>query len=159
MDDFTDNATYGPASGTLSSTLFDNDSYGASTSAQLFGPEWPNMYQYIRACNLFIEKVNAANFSAGSKAGMIAQARFLRAYFYKSLIDLYGGVPIITEVLNNTTQGDSIFYARSSYDSCVSFIQTECQQAAASLPSTQTGINIGRATSGAALALDRKSVV
>src|ERR1700743_3143745 len=26
LDDFTDNATYGPASGTLSSTLFDNDS-------------------------------------------------------------------------------------------------------------------------------------
>ena len=153
LDDYTDNATYGPASGTLSSTLFDNDSYGPSASAQIFGPQWPNMYAYIRKCNLFIQKVNATSFSDASKKGMIAQARFLRAYFYKSLVDLYGGVPLITKVLDNSTQGDSIFYPRSSYDSCVSFIQSECTLAAADLPATQTGINIGRATSGAALAL------
>ena len=153
LADFCDEATYGPASGTLSSTVFDNDSYGPSASAQLFGPEWTNMYAYIRKCNLFMKKVNATNFPDNSKKVMNAQARFLRAYFYKSLIDLYGGVPLITSVLNNTTQGDSIFYARSSYDSCVGFIETECQLAAADLPVSWTGLNIGRATRGAALAL------
>jgi hypothetical protein len=153
LEDFTDNATYGPASGTLSSTVFDNDSYGASATAQLFGPQWTNMYAYIRKCNLFMQKVTATNFSDGSKKSMIAQARFLRAYFYKSLVDLYGGVPIITRVLDNTTQGDSIFYARSSYDSCVGFIESECRAAAADLPASWSGLNIGRATSGAAFAL------
>ena len=153
LDDYTDNATYGPASGTLSSTLFDNDSYGPSATAQIFGPQWVNMYSYIRKCNLFMQKISAAPFADASKKGMTAQARFLRAYFYKSLVDIYGGVPLITRVLDNSTQGDSIFYARSSYDSCVAFIQSECQLAAADLPVTQTGINIGRATKGAALAL------
>jgi starch-binding outer membrane protein, SusD/RagB family len=153
LDEFSDNACYGPEAGTLSYSLFNNDSYGSSTAAQIFNSQWTNMYVYIRACNLFIEKVTAANFQAGTTSSMIAQARFLRAYFYKNLIDLYGGVPIITKVLDNETQGDSIFYPRSSYDSCVFFIQNECTQAAANLPLTVSGVNIGKATQGAALAL------
>ena len=104
------------------------------------------MYANIRACNLFMEKVSGANFLPGTTNGMVAQARFLRAYFYKQLIDLYGGVPLITKVLDNETQGDSIFYPRSSYDSCVSFIQNECTLAYQNLPLTVTGTNQGKAT-------------
>lgn len=150
LADFTDDATYGPLGG-YSHQRFDNSSYGPSNL--LFGPTWRNMYTAIRKCNLFIEKVGSSNFEDNTKKVMIAQARFMRAYFYKTLIDLYGGVPVITEVLNNNTQGDSIFYARSSYEECVSFIQSECAAAAEDLPQSWTGENVGRATWGAALAM------
>lgn len=151
LDCYTDNATYGPGPGNESYLLFDNDSYGPSTD--MFNPHWKNMYTDIRKCNLAIEKVTASSFPDATKKSMIAQARFLRAYFYKSLIDLYGGVPLITKVLDNTTQGDAIFYARSSYADCVAFIQKECTEAAADLPQKVTGTSIGYATSGAALAM------
>ena len=151
LADYTDDATYGPSSGTPSALVFDNSSYGPSNL--LFTNTWKIMYANIRKCNLFIQQVDAAEFSAETRKTMMAQARFLRAHFYKTLIDLYGGVPLIEKVLNNDTQGDSIFYARSTYEECVSFIQTECAAAAKDLPRYWTGENVGRATWGAALAM------
>jgi len=151
LECYTDNATYGPEPGNESYLLFDTDSYGPAND--LFNPQWTNMYADIRKCNLAIEKVTASNFPDATKKGMIAQARFLRAYFYKQLIDLYGGVPLITTVLDNTTQGDAIFYPRSSYADCVTFIQTECAAAAVDLPQKVTGTSVGYATWGAAMAL------
>ncbi|MES2277095.1 MAG: RagB/SusD family nutrient uptake outer membrane protein [Bacteroidota bacterium] len=151
LECYTDNATYGPSAGNESYLLFDNDSYGPAND--MFSPTWVNMYTAIRKCNLAIEKVAASNFPDVTKKSMTAQARFLRAYFYKQLIDIYGGVPLITTVLDNTTQGDAIFYPRSTYADCVSFIQTECTAAATDLPQKVTGTNVGYATWGAAMAL------
>jgi hypothetical protein len=150
LADFTDDATYGPLGGN-SYKLFDNSSYGPSNL--LFSTTWGKMYAGIRKCNLFIEKVSASKFEDNTKKVMIAQARFLRAYFYKTLIDLYGGVTIITRVLDNITQGDSIFYPRSTYADGVSFIQTECEAAAQDLPTEWGARDIGKATRGAALAM------
>lgn len=151
LDVYTDNSTYGPAPGNRSFLQFDNSSYGPSTD--MFNPQWKNMYTDIRKCNLAIEKISASGFSDATKKSMIAQSRFLRAYFYKQLVDIYGGVPLITKVLDNTTQGDSIFHARSSYQDCVSFIQNECAAAAQDLPKTVSGKDIGYATWGAAMAM------
>lgn len=150
LDNFTDNTTYGPSAGNPSAQLFDNNSYGPSNP--LFRDQWRKMYESIRKCNLFFEKVTASDFEETTKKGLLAQCRFLRAYFYRQLVDLHGGVPIITAVLRNDT-GEEIFYPRNSYDECVSFIRDECEAAAADLPTTVTGADIGRATKGAALAL------
>jgi len=150
LDNFTDNTTYGPSAGNPSAQLFDNNSYGPSNP--LFRDQWRKMYESIRKCNLFFEKVTASDFEETTKKGLLAQCRFLRAYFYRQLVDLHGGVPIITAVLRNDT-GEEIFYPRNSYDECVSFIGDECEAAAADLPTTVTGADIGRATKGAALAL------
>lgn len=150
LENFTDNTTYGPAAGCASAQLFDNDSYGPSNL--LFTNQWKNMYANIRKCNLFMEKVPASNFPAATKKVMLAQARFLRVYFYKQLIDLHGGVPLITKVLRNNP-GDTILFARNSYADCVAFIQAQSQLAADSLPAVWTGKDKGRATRGAALAI------
>lgn len=151
LDNFTDNSTYGPVAGPASAVLFDPGSYGASNT--LFDNQWRYMYAYIRKCNLFLEKVSASDFDTTKRKTMIAEARFLRAYFYKQLNDLYFGVPLITKALDNQTQGDSIFYKRSTYEECVNFIRIELQAAANDLPVTVTGSNLGHATKGAALGL------
>ncbi|HTF30682.1 MAG TPA: RagB/SusD family nutrient uptake outer membrane protein [Flavitalea sp.] len=150
LDDFTDNTTYGPSSGLASAQYLDNGSNNPTTS--MFQDTWTKMYANIRKCNLFIQKVTGTDFPDGTKNRMIAQARFLRVHFYRTLIDLYGGVPLITKVLDNNT-GDDIFFARNTYEECVAFVQTECAEASNDLPLTVTGKNIGRATKGAALAL------
>lgn len=151
LANYTDDATYGPLGGVNSHELFNNSSYGPSNL--LFSTTWTKMYAAVRKCNLFIDKIGSSNFDDDTKKVMIGQARFMRAYFYKTLIDLYGGVPIITKILDNNTQGDSIFYPRSSYEDCVSFIQSECEAAATELPEGWTGKDIGRATWGAALVM------
>lgn len=108
-------------------------------------------YEFIRACNLFIQKVTASNFSADFKKQKLAEARFLRAFFYQYLYIAYGGVPIITDVLNNTTQGDEIYRPRNTSAETVKFITDELTAAAADLPLTTS--EYGRATKGAALTL------
>jgi hypothetical protein len=150
LANYTDDATYGPSSGLHSFTLFNSDSYGPSNL--LFPNTWKIMYQDIRKCNLFIKKVSASGFDKNTEKAMLAQAHFLRAYFYKTLVDLYGGVPIITEVLNNQTQ-DSLDFPRSSYKESVVFIDSECTLAAQNLPQKWPAKDLGRATWGAAMAM------
>ena len=119
----------------------------------MFTPHWKNAYASIRRCNIFIENVTAANFDEAAKKPLLAQAKFLRAYFYKSLMDLYGGVPIITKVLNQDKDGAAILNPRNTYEECVAFIEKECEEAAADLPLKVDAKDAGRATKGAALAL------
>ncbi|HLN54952.1 MAG TPA: RagB/SusD family nutrient uptake outer membrane protein [Bacteroidales bacterium] len=150
LDNFTDNSTYGPDAGPASALLFNSGSYNPSNT--LFNNQWKNMYANIRKCNLFFEKVQASSYPKSTKTVMLAQVRFMRAYFYKQLVDLYGGVPIITEVLRND-DGEDIFYPRNTYDECINFICNESQLAADSLPLKWTGKDLGRITRGAALTM------
>jgi hypothetical protein len=151
LDNFTDNAISGPIAGIPSRQLFENASYGPSN--ELFTNTWSTMYANIRKCNLFISKINEATFDEPTRKTMLAQAHFMRAYFYKTLTDLYGGVPLITDVLDNGTQGDAIFRPRNTYEECVAFIRRECDAAAADLPESWSGSQLGKVTKGAAKAL------
>mgnify|MGYP001288722239 FL=1 len=52
--------------------------------------------QEVSFCNSFIS--NAQNLSGEQVSLFIAEARFLRAYAYYNLLDLYGNVPLTTEI-------------------------------------------------------------
>jgi len=107
-------------------------------------------YSSIRNCNLFIEKVTASSLDDTWKKGRLTEVRFLRALFYQMLWIHYGGVPIITNVLDRYTQGDAIFYARNTSDEVFKFITDEL---AAIIPDLPIKPETGRASLGAALAL------
>lgn len=129
---------------------------GYTPSDNLHGYDWTiqrewNYYDLIRSTNLFIQNVSESNdLPADWKVGRLAEARFLRAYFYSILATYYGGVPIITDVLNYSTQGDDIFRPRNSAEETFKFIADECDAIADDLPVTNEP---GRAGRGAALAL------
>ena len=112
--------------------------------------DWTTQYTNIRKCNVFIKNVTTSSFSNDFKTQKIAEARVIRAYFYQILWMTYGGVPLITEVLNADTQGDSIFYPRSTSDETLQFITSECADAYSSLPDIPSSGKIGK---GAAMAL------
>ena len=79
------------------------------------------------------------------------EGRFLRAFFYFELVKRYGGVPIVTNVINLTD--NFLSSKRNTLAECVQFITNECDSAATILPLQQDPANMGRATKGAALAL------
>jgi len=114
---------------------------------------WTGNYTNIRKCNVFLQEVaaNKSNFSAQWYTERVGEVKFLRAFFYSLLFQSYGGVPLISVPLNNQTQGDSIFVARSSLDATLAFIEADCDSAALLLPLVPT--ETGRATKGAALTL------
>ncbi|WP_242922107.1 RagB/SusD family nutrient uptake outer membrane protein [Pontibacter liquoris] len=109
---------------------------------------WNSTYKNIRACNLFMEKIEDVPFEVQSqKDQLIGEVTFLRAYFYHRLAALYGGVPLITKTY---TLNDDFTAPRNSYEEIISFVASECDKAAALLsPSGDKA----RATQGAALAL------
>lgn len=109
-------------------------------------------YERIRSCNLFINKVSESDFSESFKRERLAEARFLRAWFYHYLWMAYGGVPIITDVLDSNSD-DELYYPRASALETFEFIDKELDEIYMDLPVTQTGADSGRATRGAALTL------
>jgi len=114
------------------------------------GPTYWGQYTNIRKANVFIEKVAASSLPADYKKLRIAEARFLRAYFYQLLWTHHGGVPIITNVQNITEDGDAVFVARNTDQETYQFIVSELAAIAPDLPLKTTQARITR---GAALTL------
>ena len=82
---------------------------------------------------------------------MVAEARFLRAWYYFILLEHYGGVPIVGDKLYTYTE--PISAKRNTFEETVNYITSQCDSAGASLPTTQSGLTYGRASKGACLAL------
>ncbi|MBX2922249.1 MAG: RagB/SusD family nutrient uptake outer membrane protein [Chitinophagaceae bacterium] len=112
---------------------------------------WNNSYNFIRACNNIIEKAAAS--SDNSIKRYVAEAKFFRAWYYWKLLRLYGGVPLITTVLN--TEDPDLFTSRSSQVATADFILKDLDEAQNDLPvrSDLSNPDIGRITKGAALSL------
>jgi len=105
---------------------------------------YTNMYIGIRYCNYvfenldkgnaFILPINATYIKADSTIIRYkAENYFLRAYFYSELLKRYGGVPIVTKVLNPS---DELNLPRNSVDEVVNQIVMDCNKAVRSLPKT-----------------------
>lgn len=123
-----------------------------TVNAGIIGEEpYKTCYSNIRAVNVLIKNLPRAPLRAAYKTQMVAEAHFLRAWYYSILVEHYGGVPLVGDTL--LTYETPIVAKRSNYEDCVNYILAECDSAAAVLPTTQTGLNYGRASLGACLAL------
>lgn len=143
-ENFSDNSMNGQA-GRVSTNI-----YGPSIYTPSNAPNKWSLYTSIRKANLFIQKVGASALEENWKKLRLAEARFLRAYFYSILWTYHGGVPIITDVLNQNEQGDEVFRPRNTAEETFAFITSECNEISGDLPLTAES---GRATWGAAMTL------
>lgn len=114
---------------------------------------WNSGFQFIRKINVFLEQMadeQALEFE--DKPRMIAEAKFLRGYIYFSLIERFGGVPIVRETYN---LGEEQVFSRNTFEECVEFIDEDLAEAIPGLPARYdaTDANFGRATADACLAL------
>lgn len=119
---------------------------------------WQYRYKGILRCNIALDRIPGVMMDEAKKARYIAEAKFLRAYFYFELVKNFGGVPIVDGFLM-PEQVSGI--TRSSAEDCYAFIAKDLSEAAADLParSSLTSSEVGRATSGAALGLLGKAQV
>ncbi len=79
---------------------------GANDATSTFALNvWTSCYSGISRCNYIINKLDetAEGLNAQIVAQAVAEAKFLRAYYYSHLIDLYGDVPLILESLTLET--------------------------------------------------------
>jgi hypothetical protein len=116
---------------------------------------WSELYQGVYRANLVIENVPGIDMDKDLRARLVAEAKFLRGYFYFQLIKTYGGVPLITHTLDP----DEYCQPRATMEECWAQIEEDLADAADILPekSEYPDSDMGRATRGAANALLAKA--
>jgi hypothetical protein len=134
--------------GTAYNVIFQS---GAVSALNIPTDAWDITYANIRRVNVFLSHIATTPLSASLQSRLIGEARFLRAWYYFILIKHYGGVPLVGDVVYQAT--DKIPGKRNTYAECVSYIESECNAAANLLPLQQNGLDYGRITKGACLAL------
>ena len=120
---------------------------------------WQYRYKGILRTNIAISKMAEAPIAdEEKKARLIAEAKFLRAFYYFELVKNFGGVPIVeTFAMPEEIQG----ITRNTVEEVYAFIEKDLKEAAALLPkrSSQSDSEVGRATRGAALGFLGKAYV
>ncbi len=111
---------------------------------------WQELYKSIARCNNII--VNTSK-ELDSYDELVGQAYFLRAFDYWYLVNLYGNVPLITELPDL----DNLLVKQAEPLKVWEQIIADLEKAETMLPDNWSGENSGRPTSGAAIALKGKS--
>ncbi|MBN9382346.1 MAG: RagB/SusD family nutrient uptake outer membrane protein [Chitinophagaceae bacterium] len=109
------------------------DQRNAMTESVLY---WGNAYGLIREVNYFLQTLPKykANFDAGDVDSWIGEAHFIRAFTYFALAKRYGGVPIVTSVLEYPTKElSSLDVPRASEEKTYDFISADLDTAIAKL--------------------------
>jgi hypothetical protein len=124
---------------------------GSPTNPDL-NDTWVWLYEGINRANLIIEKVPlvpASELKASLGARYVAEAKVFRAWYYFTLVNLFGGVPLITVY----PEASQLQVPRSTREEVYSQIERDLTEAVADLPLQYDASNIGRVTKGTANAI------
>ncbi|MGB1074949.1 MAG: RagB/SusD family nutrient uptake outer membrane protein [Flavobacteriales bacterium] len=126
--------------------LFEN--FQGNGSSKLVLGEWQAAYKGIAYCNLALARIPGIEMDEDLKARYLAEAKFIRAYWYMNLVTMFGGVPLVLEPLAPSQYQQ----ARNTAGEIWTQIEQDLSQARGDLPfrtQLSTG-DLGRATWGAA---------
>jgi len=115
---------------------------------------WSLLYEGITRSNIVIAKVPAINMDDALKARILGEAKFLRAWYYFTLVNIFGDVPVILQPKN---AADLQIAQSPVAEIFTTVIEPDLVAAAASLPDKYSGADVGRITNGAATALLAKA--
>lgn len=118
---------------------------------------WSHYYKAIRLCCQFLENSHKANdklLVEGEVEGYAADARFLRAFYYSQMLELYGPFVIIDKTIDYS-QLESYPTTREPIDACVDFILKELEICIEQLPVNEEILSsdYGRPSKEAAMAV------
>ncbi len=123
---------------------------------------YAQLYWGINKANVAIDNIPAIPAEkfvdpTHSQANLVRESRFIRALLYFDLVRMYGSVPLVLHD-QQTVANAGTLVGRTSKDSVYAQIIADLDSSTL-LPSSYTGANIGRVTSGAAHALLAKVYV
>ena len=108
---------------------------------------WDSFYKIITDANTLINRIEVVTYdSEAQKAAKIAEAKFFRAYAYRSLAILYGGVPLIADEVT----GPKRDYVRAPVNEVWDFIESDLLDAQRDLPDANNVEQDGRIAKAAA---------
>ena len=112
---------------------------------------WNGYYRAIFRANIAIERIPEIKMDVALQNRLIAESKFLRAYFYFNLVRWYGDLPLVTKQLTQ----DEFKQKRNTTTEVYTQIIADLKAAIDVLPekSKYTPDDLGRATKGAAKGL------
>lgn len=129
------------------------DNFTATSTEGQLSDFWNGQYQNINLCNQVIDNIPAIEMDGNLKTRYLAEAKFVRAYSYFRLVRAFGDVPLRLSIPKDAS-GYNI--PRTAKATVWKAVEQDLADAAAVLPQTYSGADVGRATKGAALALRAK---
>lgn len=141
------------------SVVYDMENFKTQSSNDYLYAYYKAQFEGISRANLVIEQVplmqNDTSKNSNLKTRAMAEAQFLRAYYYFRLARLFGGVPKIDYYIKAQSEWKK---PRASLDSIYYLIQDDLKKSIPVLPlkSKYESKDLGRATKGAAQALYMK---
>lgn len=117
---------------------------------------WKAWYIAINRANTVIQRMEGVTFSEKLKKQYIAEAKFIRAFSYFTLVKLYGDLPLFTKPVETSQIGN---VSRAPYEEVIAQIEQDLKDAAIDLPLTCPSTEIGRATSSAAKGLHARVIM
>jgi starch-binding outer membrane protein, SusD/RagB family len=123
---------------------------GAVTPANaVMNSVWNGLFIVIHRSNTVIANGPNVMDDDALRDRCVAEAKFWRAWAYFELVSVWGPVPIYSEPVKSPSD----FQSRAAEADVYALIKQDLTDAAAILPASYTGANLGRVTKGAANAM------
>lgn len=117
---------------------------------------WSETYKKVRSALIFIENVKPLP-DQRQTVELVEryknEARFLMAYYYSMMLELYGPFPLVTSLSDVSASTEDLQLPRTPYDDIVNYLDNEFMELSRVLPDSYDDTNVGRPTKGACLAL------
>lgn len=126
-----------------------------------------NIWQGIRHCNIFLEHIRVEDGGPRDleeylREQWIAEVKAIKAYLHFYLLQLYGPIPIVDEVIPISAKGEELAIYREPVDDVVDYIVNTLDDAMESLPDLN-GLDVvsewGRFTKTIARSIKAKTLV
>ncbi|AHJ98422.1 RagB/SusD family nutrient uptake outer membrane protein [Hymenobacter swuensis] len=113
--------------------------------------QWLMTYRTIARCNIILGRAGAIKLTDATRNRYFAEVRFIRALAYFNAVRIWGDVPLVTREIASIAEAYE--FGRTPAAQVYTQIEEDLAFAEANLPVAQTGVNLGRATKGAAQGL------
>jgi starch-binding outer membrane protein, SusD/RagB family len=144
-----DDATKGGLAGDQSDIQF-IDEFSYSNNNGALEKIWKHYYEGISRANYLLYYGPDIPMDDAIKNRILGEAKFLRAYFYFNLVNIFGDIPL---KLNPPLNEAEINKPKSPVASIYAQVEKDLQDAGDVLEIEYTGADVGRATKGAAFGL------
>ncbi|HEX8548873.1 MAG TPA: RagB/SusD family nutrient uptake outer membrane protein [Cytophagaceae bacterium] len=104
---------------------------------------WPRVWEGVQRANLVLDRVPAISMDENEKRTILAEARFLRAFFYWHLATDFGDVPLYTSV---PTGAEDLYRPETSRRDIYAFLAQDLAAVQSDLPTDYPASETGRAT-------------
>lgn len=113
-----------------------------------------SLYEGIRQCDVFLQNISLVrDMAEAEKAEWAAQVKFLKGYYAFLLVQRYGPIVLIKEMVTPEATRDQLFLPRSKVEECFAYILALMDEAIPALTERATESNLGQVDQVAAKAI------